>query len=354
MKTELVLVVAGPGSGRPVPLLVAYARHVASRTPLGDFLRARRALVRPEDVGLTPGPRRRVAGLRREEVALLAGISAEYYLRLEQGREKHPSDAVVEALAAPLRLDDEGAAHALRLARSRPARRPRATAPRETVPAGVRMLLDTLNVPAFVMNRYRDVLAANALATRLEPALADGRNRLLSLFTDPAARDYHPDWDQSTAGVVAQLRADVGADQDDPRFRSLVEELSRTSDRFRALWARHDVSVAGAATGTIRHPELGDLVLRREKLALVGSARLVLVVYHAEPGSVSAERLSRLGSCTPVAFPAIAGPDRDQVLGYADGMTDEEHEREVVYELTRQSAKVDTWTEADAVEVDDR
>lgn len=267
------------------------------RNPLGDFLRARRELVQPEDVGLVPGPRRRVVGLRREEVALLAGISAEYYLRLEQGREKHPSEQVVAALAAALQLDREGMEHALRLARSRPStRRSAATRPREKVPVGVLTLLDTINVPAFVMNRYRDVLAANALATRLEPSLASGANRLLSLFTDPDVRGYHPDWDQNTASVVAQLRADIGADQDDPHFQSLVGELSLKSERFRRLWARHDVAATGLPVGTIQHPDLGELTLHREKLALAGSDRLVLVVYHAEPSSASAQRLSRLES----------------------------------------------------------
>src|SRR6478609_5796372 len=169
-----------------------------SRNLLGDFLRARRELVQPEDVGLTVGPRRRVIGLRREEVALLAGISAEYYLRLEQGRDKHPSEQVVEALARALQLDHEGLTYALTLSRSRTGLSKPATRPKERVPVGMQMLLETINVPGFVMNRYRDVLASNPLAVALEPTLHVGANRLLSLFTDPEARAYHPDWSQNT------------------------------------------------------------------------------------------------------------------------------------------------------------
>ncbi len=279
---------------------------VESRNLLGDFLRARRELVHPEDVGITVGPRRRVTGLRREEVALLAGISAEYYLRLEQGRDRHPSDQVVEALAIALQLDPEGLDHALALARSRAPLRKPAARPKERVPAGIRMFLETVNMPAFVMNRYRDVLASNNLATALEPSLRVGGNRVLSLFTDPEARAYHPDWSQNTASVVAQLRADIGADEDDPRFQALVGELSMKSERFRQLWARHDVRATGAPTGVINHPVVGEMTLLREKLAVLGADRLVLVTYHAEPGSVSAERLAMLGSWYA---PSRAGSD---------------------------------------------
>ncbi|WP_106213587.1 helix-turn-helix transcriptional regulator [Kineococcus rhizosphaerae] len=269
------------------------------RTPLADFLRARRELVQPEDVGLPAGSRRRVRGLRREEVALLAGISNEYYLRLEQGRDQHPSEQVVDALARALQLDDEGTAHVLELSRARPRRRAGSTTHRpERVPDGVRMLLETVNVPAFVMDRYRDVMAVNRLATALEPALVIGANRMVSLFTDPQARSYHPDWVQNTASVVAQLRADIGADQDDPRFQALVGELSLKSERFRRLWARHDVKAVGSPTGVVNHPVVGELILHREKFAVLGTTSLVVVVYHAEPGTPSAEALAMLASLT--------------------------------------------------------
>jgi transcriptional regulator with XRE-family HTH domain len=267
-----------------------------SRKPLAEFLRARRELVRPEEVGLPAGGRRRVPGLRREEVALLAGISSEYYLRLEQGRDQHPSDQVLDSIARALQLDDEGRAHALQLARQRPHPRSATSRRQERVPDGVRLLLETINVPAFVMNRYRDVLAVNRLATVLEPTLAVGANRLVSLFTDPEASSSHPDWAQNTASVVAQLRADTGAEEDDPRFQALIGQLSMKSERFRQLWARHDVSVIGAPTGIIRNPQVGDLALRREKFAIPGTARLVVVMYHAEPGTDSADRLALLAS----------------------------------------------------------
>lgn len=267
-----------------------------SGKPLADFLRARRDLVRPEDVGLPGGTRRRVPGLRREEVALLAGISNEYYLRLEQGRDQHPSEQVVEAIASALQLDDEARSHAIELSRVRPTVKKRAAKKTEPVPDGVRMLLSTINAPAFVMNGYRDILAVNRLATALDPTLIEGANRLISLFTDADARRHHPDWEDNTASVVAQLRADIGADEDDPRFQAIVGELSLKSDRFRRLWARHDVRGAGSATAIIRNPLVGDLFLRREKFAVLGTTSLVLVIYHAEPDTPSADALTLLAT----------------------------------------------------------
>jgi hypothetical protein len=175
--------------------------------------------------------------------------------------------------------------------RARTARRTTVARP-EKVPAGIDMLLSTINAPAFVLNRYRDVIAVNALATAMEPSLVVGRNRLISLFTDDDARSYHPDWEANTASVVAQLRADIGTHESDPRFHALVGELSLRSDRFRRLWARHDVRVGGSESAVIAHPEWGDIHVRREKLAIVGTG-LVLVVYHPEPGSRSAEILER-------------------------------------------------------------
>ncbi len=263
-------------------------------TALGDFLRARRELVTPAEVGLPGQGLRRVPGLRREEVAMLAGISAEYYLRLEQGRDRTPSAQVVQALARVLQLDAEGTAYLSDLARPRVQRsRPR---PAERVPAGVEMLLTTLNVPAFVVNRYRDVLAANQLAVELSPLMRPGTNRLVVLFTDPAARAYHPDLDDNIGNVVAQLRAEMGSDTDDPRLQSLIGELSLKSEQFRKLWARHDIHRGGSETGVINHPTVGELRLRREKLALIGSEGLQLVIYHAEPGTPAADRLTLLST----------------------------------------------------------
>ncbi|GAA4601557.1 hypothetical protein GCM10023195_04130 [Actinoallomurus liliacearum] len=135
-------------------------------------------------------------------------------------------------------------------------------------------------------------------------------NRLRALFTDPVAQEYHPDWDENAAGVVAQLRAEVDADSDDARLRALVGELSRTSERFRTLWARHDVRRGTSGTGLIRHPRVGDLRLRREKLAVTGTDGLLLVIYHADPGTPSAEALALLASLVRTGSPGTAEPDR--------------------------------------------
>jgi transcriptional regulator with XRE-family HTH domain len=167
---------------------------MAKTHPLGDYLRARRQLVQPEDVGLRVTGLRRVPGLRREEVALLAGISSDYYLRLEQGRDRNPSLQVLEALAQVLQLDENAREYLMSLAqpRSRTPSRPRA----ERVAVGIRQLLDVVGLPAFVEGRYFDVLASNRLAQALSPTLVPGTNRLRSVFLDPAERDLYPDWDR--------------------------------------------------------------------------------------------------------------------------------------------------------------
>ncbi|MEV4350502.1 helix-turn-helix transcriptional regulator [Actinoplanes sp. NPDC049596] len=261
---------------------------------IGDFLRARRAQVRPEDAGLHVTGVRRVAGLRREEVALLAGVSSDYYLRLEQGRDRNPSVQVLESLARVLQLDDDAIDYLIGLAAPKPKRRRRPR--RETVPAGVRELLGTLNVPAFVEGRYFDVLAANDLAVALSPRMRAGENRLRAVFLDPAERALFPDWDEATALLVAGFRESVGTDTDDPRFIELVGELSLGSERFRQLWARHDVHTREGGPTEIDHPQVGRLTLRREKLIIAGDPGQVLAVYHASPGSPSAEKLSLLAS----------------------------------------------------------
>src|SRR6202050_3986153 len=208
--------------------------------PLGSYLRARRALVTPEQAGLPPGANRRVPCLRREEVAMLAGISADYYLRLEQGRDRNPSAQVLESLARVLQLDADATAYLLGLGDDKP-RRPRRRPRRETVQPGIAKLVATIGLPAFVEGRYFDVLAANALATALSPRLVPGGNRLRDVFLDPAEQSLYPNWDRATANLVAGFRQPVGTDTDDPRFIELVGELSLASPRFCQLWARHDV-----------------------------------------------------------------------------------------------------------------
>jgi transcriptional regulator with XRE-family HTH domain len=171
---------------------------VSEDNMLGSYLRARRELVQPDSVGLAVNRVRRVAGLRREEVAMLAGISSDYYLRLEQGRDRHPSIQVLEALARVLRLDQAATDHLLGLASPRPRHRQRHPR-RETVPIGIQQLLDVLGLPAFVEGRYFDVLAANSLARSLSPNLQVGQNRLRAVFLDPAEKALYPDWDHATA-----------------------------------------------------------------------------------------------------------------------------------------------------------
>ncbi len=206
------------------------------------------------------------------------------------------SNALGEYLRARRELTDPGR-HRLsarplpRPGRPRP-RRPR----REIVPVGVRQLLDVLGLPAFVESRAFDVLAANRLATALSPAIRPGRNRLRSVFLDEDERDLYEDWERAVAGMVASFRASLGADTDDPATARLVGELSLASEEFRALWARHDVKPLAGAPARIRHPQVGPLELRREKLLVGDAGGQLLVIYHAEPGSDSARSLALLGS----------------------------------------------------------
>jgi transcriptional regulator with XRE-family HTH domain len=277
---------------------------VTAQNTLGEYLRARRELVDPKEVGLRVAGVRRTPGLRREEVATLAGISADYYLRLEQGRDRNPSPQVLEALARVFGLDATATAYLLSLAAQRPAKG-RARPRQETVRPGIRQLLGALNLPAFVESRMFDVLAANGLATALSPSIRAGENRLRSVFLDPAERDLYPDWSKAVSGMVASFRASIGTDTDDPRVAQLVGELSLASEQFRKLWARHDVKALGGAAFVLRHPQAGELSLRREKLPLGESGGQLLVIYHAEPGSASARALSLLaaGAAVPDAAP---------------------------------------------------
>lgn len=271
---------------------------VESTNALGEFLRARRELVRPEDAGIMPGGGlRRVPGLRREEVATLAGISADYYLRLEQGRDRNPSVQVLDALARVLRLDADAAAYLQTLAGPASVRR-RARKP-ERVPPSILELIDGWSrTPAYVQNKFADVLAVNTLAAALSPTYAPGVNALRAVFLDPRERELRRDWEELTEEGVATLRAHVGPDVDDPRLVELVGELSVRSDRFRRLWARHDVHPKTSRLSKLDHPQVGELDLKSDKLTVNGTDGLVLVVFHAEPGSRSAELLDILGSLT--------------------------------------------------------
>ncbi|MCZ7475700.1 MULTISPECIES: helix-turn-helix transcriptional regulator [unclassified Micromonospora] len=272
---------------------------------LGAYLRARRELVTPRQAGIPDGGVRRVPGLRREEVAMLAGISADYYLRLERGRDRRPSVQVLESIARVLRLDDDHLAHLLTLVAEQPRRRRRS--PRETPPPGALKLLDSLAQPAYIEGRYFDILASNALARALSPRLAVGGNQLRDMFLDPAEQARYPDWQDLTECLVANLRQAVGTDVDDPRFIELTGELALASARFRQLWARHEVRGQSGGPIRMRHPQLGELTLNRERLAIGGAETLMLVVFHPEAGSGDAEKLALLASATLDAPDAPAG-----------------------------------------------
>jgi transcriptional regulator with XRE-family HTH domain len=260
---------------------------------LGDYLRARREQLCPEDVGLVAGMRRRVAGLRREEVATLAGISCAYYLRLEQGRDTRPSEQVVEALARALLLDLKATEYLHRLATGVGSRRPQSAD--DTVAESLRQLIDQVPVPVVLGNCYMDVLAANACARALAPGFSPGRNLLHWVFVAPAARDFYVHWDVVTDIIVSEFREVAGTDLGDPRLRATIDELSAHSPRFRQLWARADVGYQPGPMD-LHHPQLGDLHLHRTRLWVPHSDGQHLLIYHAEPGSASAKALEALRS----------------------------------------------------------
>lgn len=264
---------------------------------LGEYLRARRDLVTPEQAGIPAGAHRRVPGLRREEVAMLAGISADYYLRLERGRDTNPSAQVLAALARVLRLD--AVEHQYLLDLATPARHSPPRQRSERVPARLHHLLAAAGVPAFIEGRAFDVLASNPLALAFSPRLRPGENRLRSLLLDAEEREFHADWESATEEFVGSFRKSVGEDTDDARVVELVGELSLASARFRTLWARHDVRRLVGGTTVVNHPVVGELHLHRDKLPVDG---VILVLYYADTGSESADKLQVLGS---LATPAV-------------------------------------------------
>jgi transcriptional regulator with XRE-family HTH domain len=287
--------VAGP----PLP--------ASTRNPLGEYLRARRQLVTPQQAGIPTMGVRRVPGLRREEVAMLAGISADYYLRLERGRDRNPSGQVLEALARVLRLDAEHVAHLRSLVSEAPRPRVRRTGDEEP-PLGALKLLESLAQPAFIEGRYFDIVASNGLARALSPRLAPGGNQLRDLFLQPAEQALHPDWKSVSECFVANLRQAVGNDLDDPRYLELTAELSAHSGHFRELWARYEVRSQRGTPIRFDHPQVGPLTLNRERLAIGGTEELMLVVYHADAGSADAYKLAFLGSADlPTRAPVPAG-----------------------------------------------
>ncbi|MGW2449233.1 helix-turn-helix transcriptional regulator [Streptomyces sp. NPDC001675] len=275
-------------------------KHPAAENALGGFIRARRAQLRPEDVGLPASGRRRVPGLRREEVATLAGVSTDYYMRLEQGRERHPSQQVLEAVAKALRLEDEAVAHLFRVA-TPTARRTRRAYRVERVSPHLRRLLDTWShTPAFVLGHSLDILARNRLAAALYAGFNTCDNLVRMTLLDSAAHDFYRDWDRAAESCVAALRRAAGFDPDDPRLIELVGELSMKSAEFRALWARHDVRGKTREAKLFHHVEVGDMELHYQAFTVNSAPGQQVIIYQAEPGSPSADALALLGSLSAV------------------------------------------------------
>ncbi len=255
---------------------------------LGDYLRARRAAIAPADAGLPDDGPRRVPGLRRDEVALLAGVSTDYYIRLEQGRERHPSEQVLRAIAGALRLDDAAAAHLFRLGRSVFGTAAAATA---VAPELLRLMDGMREVPAFVVGAAQDVLAANAMAKELYDGFARYDNLLRMIFLDPYAREFYADWDRAARIAVGNLRASSSQFPKDERIERVVGELSVRSPAFTGLWARYEVRPRTHEDKHFRHPRVGEIRLHFEALAVTSAPGQHLSVYSAEPGSADADAL---------------------------------------------------------------
>ncbi|MEV3908130.1 helix-turn-helix transcriptional regulator [Streptomyces canus] len=278
---------------------------------LGLFLRARRALVRPEDVGLSAGSRRRVAGLRREEVAVLAGVSTDYYVRLEQGRERNPSAQVIEALARVLGLEEDAVDHLHRLARPVAGRAQDRPHPQAVSPALLRMMEGWHRTPAVVLDQCLTVLAHNVLGGALFAGHTHSGDLLRLVFLDPDARQFYPDWEPVAVNTVAALRAAAAAGHENPRLFATVGELSLRSEEFRRLWARHDIRRKTRESKRFGHPLVGELTLEYESLTVNSAPGQQLVVYQADPGSPSEQALSLLGSLAADAAHSDEAADKD-------------------------------------------
>ncbi|GAA4620823.1 helix-turn-helix transcriptional regulator [Actinoallomurus vinaceus] len=284
-------------------------------TEIREFLRTRRARITPEQAGIAPHPgARRVPGLRREEAAQLAGVSVDYYIRLERGHTRGVSETVLEAVARALQLDDTERAHLFDLAQPTAARtrRKRPLAPQRVRPAVYRAL-ESLSVPAMVLGRRMDVLTANrlgyALITDFEARPHRERNAARFVFLDETARTLYTDWERVAGDCVATLRLYSGRQPDDPQLTELIGELSLHSGTFRRMWADHDVLAHTTGTKRLRHPLVGDLTLDYVVLAVEGDPDQTIVIYTPEPASRSAEALNILSSWTSTSTAGPHAPD---------------------------------------------
>ncbi|MEW9532382.1 helix-turn-helix transcriptional regulator [Microbispora sp. NPDC049125] len=261
---------------------------------LAEFLQARRKVTTPQQAGLNHSGPRRTPGLRREEVAWLAGVSLDYYTRLEQGRERHPSDQVLAALAGALHLDADATDYLQKLAHPGVRQPGSADRPEQVSPPLQWMLRGWNHAPAFVLDRRLDVLASNPLADALYGGLTYMDNCLRMIFLSPEAKHVYTDWEHAAIAKTAQLRSAVAADPDDPRLHRLVEEISSHSDDFRRLWERQDVRTRVTEDKRFRHPEVGELTLTLQPLTVNGTSGQQLFFMSAAPGSPSEQALARL------------------------------------------------------------
>jgi transcriptional regulator with XRE-family HTH domain len=288
---------------------------VRGANDIAEFLTSRRAKVTPEQAGLPTYGKRRVPGLRREEVASLAGVSVEYYKRLERGNASGISESVLEALAAALQLDDAERAHLFDLVRAANPAVPRRDRPLQgRVRPAVQRIVDSIGAPSIVWNTRADYLAANRLGYALyAPAFespAQPPNIARFTFLDPAAVDFYPDWDRVASDVVSYLRSETGRHPHDKGLSDLVGELATRSDEFRVRWAAHNVRFHRTGVKRLHHPVVGDLTLSYDAMELTGDSGLTVSVYAAEPGSASQQALDILASwsATPDHL-AAAGDD---------------------------------------------
>lgn len=289
---------------------------MSNRDEVRDFLRTRRARITPEAAGLPIyGGNRRVPGLRREEVAILAGVSADYYARLEKGNLSGVSSSVLDAVAGALRLDEAERLHLADLARAANANQMRPARPRspQQVRPGVQRILDGMTeVPAFVRNGRLDIIATNALGRALYSPAFDTPVRPVNLarfrFFDPAARAFYPDFADTSHTTVGLLRTEAGRRPHDAALMALIGELTSRSDEFRTLWATHNVRLHRSGTKRFHHPAVGILDLMFEEMAIQGSEDLALTVYTAEPDTPAHDGL-RLLATWAASQPDAPGPE---------------------------------------------
>lgn len=266
---------------------------MSNGTPLGDFLRARREALKPHDVGLPEYGRRRVPGLRREEVALLAGVSSDYYIRLEQGRENSPSPQVLDAVAQALKLDAEATDHLNRLCLTA-SQRPRDWGEAEVSRQLLQLMDGWDHTPAFVVGSALDIMAGNSLATALHSGFEKFDNLARMVFADPAGREFYQEWERAAHSCVAEIRAAYGHDPESARIAEVVAELSARSEEFAGLWQLHDVKGKSQEGKHLKHPQVGDLHINFAAFTVNGAPHQQLVVYQAEPASPTAAAFETL------------------------------------------------------------